>query len=200
MDGRLSVVCILLATFAMGARVTTRPAAAQDAGKASEAAGALTIEQARQVLAARSRPGGWWVTSNAAYAEGTEETASYAMQFQPVPGGLASTGCLWGETDAEVFGPYWYFYAAWDPVEEAILVYQSSPGGAAAIGHQTSERETVQTIQLPGQPAFRIRHTSEFPDPDTLVDQSFNEVDGAWQERRQYTWVWTPAEGRESPC
>jgi hypothetical protein len=199
MKGRRRAVCTLLAAGAMGGSVAPRTAAAQEAD-AGAVTGAMTVRQARETLAARARPGGWWVASNAEYREGTQETDFYAMSFRTVPGGLASTGCLWGETDGEVFGPYWHFFAAWDPGEEAVLVYQSSPGGAVAIGHERAGGATVQTIHVPGQAPMRIRHTSDTSDPDLLIDRSFDEVDGAWQPRRQYTWVWTPAEGRKPPC
>lgn len=193
-------VWILLAACAMGA-IACASAAAQERNAAPSDTTAMTLQEARQMLAQRARSDGWWVTSNAAYVdEGADEWQTYAMRYVSVPGGLAITGCLWGETEGEVGGPFWYFYAAWDPVARAILVYQSSPGGAVAIGHQRRSGETVQTLQGPEGPPLRIRHESVFAHPDTLRNRSFQEEDGAWRERRRYTWVWTAAQGREAPC
>lgn len=196
-------VCGLAAAGAMVVGDVPQAAAQEQSAKTDRAAaGGMTIDAARGELAARARPDGWWETSNEAYMEeGAPE--SFAMRFEGVPGGLANTGCLWGVRDGEIEGPYWYFYAAWDPGESAILIYQSSPGGAVAIGHQTDatgDRETVQTLHRPGQEPLWIRHTSEHPDADTLIDRSFTRVDGAWEPSRKYTWHWTPAQGREPPC
>jgi len=177
---------------------------AQERRAAARAAAPTTLQEARQILAARVHGDGWWVASNAVYADAPGESESYSMRYRAVPGGQAITGCLWGETGGAVDGPFWYFYAAWDPVERAILVYQSSPGGAVAIGHQrpgpAGVGETEQTLERPGQPAIRVRHTSEFPHPDTLVDRSFEEGPEGWQARRSYEWIWTPPGGREAPC
>lgn len=146
---------------------------------------------------------GWWVASNADYrAEDDSRPDYYAMRFELAPGGYASTGCMWGGRDGEVVGPFWHFQSAWDPTEEAVLMYQVNPSGMVGIGHGVldgGQEESIQEMHVPGQPVARIRHLSSYAHPDTMVTRSFDEVDGAWEPRRQDRWVWTPADGQEPP-
>jgi len=196
---RRGVVALVLVT---GIQMTLgSPASAQDRTRPR-----IDAETARELLASRARGGGWWVASNAEHRTRDDRVPDYyAMRYELVPGGFASTGCMWGGRDGEPLGPFWTFLSAWDPVEEALLLYQVNSAGAVAIGHgwpgdgSAADEVAIQQIVAPGQPSARIRHLSTLSHPDTLRTRSFDWRDGTWMPRREDVWVWTPAEGREPP-
>lgn len=146
---------------------------------------------------------GWWVASNADHRARNDRLPDYyAMRFELAPGGYASTGCMWGGRDGELLGPFWHFQSAWDPTEEAVLMYQVNPTGAVAIGHGVLDggrEEAIQEMHVPGRRTARIRHLSSYVHPDTMVTRSFDWRDGVWAPRRHDVWVWTPAAGRKPP-
>ncbi len=150
----------------------------------------------------RTRGGTVWWTSNAAYEEEDGGIDAYLMRFDMVPGGLAAEGCLWGERDGEVVGPFWKFFMGWDPVEGKGLVYQASPGGMVGNGHATSPEEGLtiaeQVFRTPDGATASVRHETREPDADTDESRSFDGVDGEWVPRRTYTWHRREADG--PPC
>lgn len=202
MADRLLAVWITVLACAMPTRVGVAPAAAQR-DEAARPRGALTADGARAMLERMAPGDGWWVTRNDAYTSADPaEPDYYAMRFERGPTGLTVSGCMWGGKDDRLVGPFWHFFAAWDPSERAVLLYQVAPGGAVAVGHAVERdgvREGVQWLHVPGQPAVRIRHLSERPHPDTLQNRGFAEEGGEWRPRRRYTWVWTPADGADPP-
>jgi hypothetical protein len=169
-------------------------------------AGRLNVEEVRQEFLHMARPGGYWAASNAAYVDqGPGEQDEYLMAFRLAPDGLSIAGCMWGFVDGARSGPFWYFFRAWDPTTGSVLAYQSSPGGAVAIGREVSwpegGREAVQALQFPGGDIQSVRHLNEFVTPDSLWSRSFRMSDGEtdWTPQREYVWIWTPSEATP-PC
>jgi len=169
--------------------------------------GALGAEAARAQFHRVARPGGFWAASKERYAaEGSGEPDEYRMAFTPAPDGNSISGCMWagpGSTDAT---PFWYFFHGWDPTTKSILVYQSSPGGAVAIGRETRRpdgvMEAIQTLHIPGAGTEPVRHLNRAIHRDTLDSRSFvgsRDGETGWVPRRSYVWVWQPSSG-SVPC
>ena len=186
-----------------------QPTSAQSAGVSRaaahdrldpEAEQTLTLDQWKAHLADLTE--GTWITSNAEYQEEDGGLDAFGMDYTLLPGGLSARGCLWSERDGVVAGVAWDFFMGWDPVEEAGLVYQSSPWGAVAIGHLRAPTpdvpELVQDLVQPNGVVLRIGHFERMDGPDRRVSRSVNLVDGEWIPRRGYTWV--RHRDRESPC
>ena len=167
----------------------------------------LTAEQARSDFRRMARNGGYWVASNDRYTtEESGEPDEYRMAFELTPDGYSIVGCMWGSVGFERSEPFWYLMHAWDPTTETVLAYQSSPGGAIAIGRERPAEgggmESIQTLRWTDGSTERVRHLNRPIDGNTLESRSFGSPDageGSWEPRRSYTWVWRPSE-EVSPC
>lgn len=144
---------------------------------------------------------GAWIADNAAYREEDGGTERYGLRFVLSPGGLAATGCLWGERGDAVFLA-WTFWQGWDPVAERGILYQSSPGGLVAIGEvdPSAPPGTVmeQTLVLPDGTRQRIGHVEEREGDDVRRDRSLVHVEGEWRLQRAYRWERTLE--HQAPC
>ncbi len=151
---------------------------------------------AKESLSSMSRSGGAWVTSKAEYwTVESGEPREYVMSFGLGADGYVLRGCMWGRSEGVTTPTLWTFYHAWDPVARAILAYQVGPTGAAAIGHErpltSGGTESIQTLAFPGTEPSRLRHRNRRPHVDTLLVQSYDEIDERWTPRRSYTWIWS---------
>lgn len=168
---------------------------------------AMTVEYARAEFERMDRSGGYWVTSNAAYAtEGSGEPDEYRMSFTASPDGYSISGCMWGDPAPEGAPPFWRFFNAWDPTTESVLAYQSSPGGGVAIGQERrwaeGGTESVQTLLFPGTPPSRVRHLNRVMEDGRLDSRSFEpspDHPETWLPRRAYVWEWRDS-GEPTPC
>ncbi len=163
-----------------------------------------TETTAKESLSSMARSGGAWVTSNAEYwTADSGESAEFVMSYGLEADGYVLRGCMWGRSERVATPPFWTFYHAWDPVAGAILAYQIGPTGAAVVGHERpltdGVTESIQTLAFPGTEPSRVRHVNRRAHADTLHTQSYNEVDGEWTPRRNYTWVWS-SNVTEIPC
>ena len=146
---------------------------------------------------------GVWIASNADYLEEDGGTEIYGLDWQVLPGGVASRGCLWGETDG-VATIFWEFSQLWDPVENRGIIYQSAPNGSIAIGYYRPEwgeaEGMVQVLLAPDGSGVEIRHTTEHDGPDIRQDRSFTREIGAveWVPSRGYRW--DRSMDHASPC
>lgn len=150
-----------------------------------------------------TRDGGVWLTSNAAYRTIVNQEAShYGTTYRRSLGGVSMTGCLWGEDNGERVGTYWDFFSGWDPVARKVIVYQTNGAGVTAMGYEelglegepdVAEQRFFATDST-GPELYRIKHLTTKVSADTLKTQSFDWVDGEWQERRTYTWVRQPGD------
>lgn len=167
----------------------------------------MTVEYARADFERMDRTGGYWVTSNAAYATADSgEPEEYRMSFTAAPDGYSISGCMWGDPAPAEAPPFWRFFHAWDPTTESVLVYQSSPGGGVAIG---SERiwadggtEAIQTLLFPGTPETTVRHLNRVMDDGRLDSRSFDaspDAPDGWIARRAYVWEWRDS-SEPTPC
>lgn len=169
--------------------------------------GGLGADGARAQFQQVARPGGFWATSNERYAtDGSGEPDEYRMAFTLGPDGNSISGCMWAGTASANATPFWYFFHGWDPTTNSILVYQSSPGGAVAIGRETQrpdgEMEAIQTLHIPGAEPEQVRHLNRTVHPDTLDSRSFGgSGDGETTSvpRRSYVWTWEPSSAK-NPC
>lgn len=165
----------------------------------------FSAAEARAEFSRVARTGGYWATSNAAYVQNGGEPDEYRMAFALAPDGYSITGCMWGDPAPENVRPFWRFFHAWDPTENAILAYQSSPSGAVAMGYQLRWQEggteTIQGLHVPGADPLDVRHLSRAPHPDTLDSRSFQRppYTGEWTARRSYVWIWRPS-AEPVPC
>lgn len=136
---------------------------------------------------------GIWLTSNARYQEEDGGIDRYGMAYTLHPGGLAATGCLWQEQDGTVTGVPWQFFMAWDPIQRAGIIYQSSPNGLVAMGYERPGSadwpELVQEMWTPDGTMLRVGHFEELDGPDRRISRSVGWSDGDWHPRRSYTWV-----------
>lgn len=165
---------------------------------------ALTASEVRADFARMTRSGGFWATSNAAYArEGSGEPAEYRMRFDLSPDGFSMSGCMWADAGPGAAAPFWRFFHAWDPTTESVLVYQVAPSGAVAIGSEgraeAGGTESVQTLHIPGAADTRVRHLNRTVHADTLDSRSFDASGDGWVPRREYTWIWR-ATAERGPC
>lgn len=153
-------------------------------------------------VAYMSEPGSIWRTSNDLY-QAQDGASEYFMRFDSAGGGLAMIGCLWGRAGNRSLPPLWVFFAGWDPVSKRGVLYQASPAGAVGFGHWlegTSDQPSTShiTIRHGDGEILVVRHEHLTRVADVTVDTSYEQVDGDWERRRQYTWTRQPAES--DPC
>lgn len=149
----------------------------------------------------RAMADGVWITSNAEYLEEDGGTEEYGLGWTLQPGGLAMTGCLWGERAGTV-QVYWRFFQGWDPVRRAGLVYQLHPAGIVGMGYleerEPGEPGLIQDFRAPDGTMSRTGHIEEWDGPDRRVTRSVDWTGTGWEPRRHYVWVRNRE--RESPC
>lgn len=172
--------------------------------------GRFTATEVREQFSLMSRSDGVWITSNEAYqALDPSEPDEYRMAFELAPDGYSIRGCMWGQSGASRSEPLWYLTHAWDPIEGAVIAYQSRPDGMVAIGRERPASgggvESVQTLFVPGAPLTRVRHVNTHVGTDRIESQSFDgsvrdgEPSTEWTERRSYVWRWTES-STPAPC
>ena len=180
---------------------------ADASGQADAGSTGLTRDEIRADFERMARPNGYWVASNAAYLPAFPgEPEEYRMAFRRAPDGNSMRGCMWGATNGEATPVFWHFFYGWDPTRDGVLAYQSSAGGAVAIGWEhgsgDGEREAVQVLTAPNGSSRQIRHLNRSTHPDSMLSRSFErpaQGDQEWEARRTYTWVWYPTPDSR-PC
>ena len=139
-----------------------------------------------------TRDGSWWWTTNAEYAT-DDGVDAFGMRYVPVPGNVASRGCLWGIRAAEHLAVAWHFFQAWDPSANAPFFHQSAPSGAMGMGTgwtlEGDSHTQEQVFLFPDGTTSRVSHRTVRIGPDTMITESQVWAEGQWVPRRSYTWV-----------
>jgi len=171
---------------------TVSSAVAQTSQGVAPAQGQATLERWQGHLENQARDGTIWWTSNAAYVD-DDAIDAYLIRYEMLPGTLAARGCLWGERDGQVMGPFWEFFMAWDVEQRRPMLYQVSPADISGIGYLTWSNDGTeiaeQTFRQPDGSITRVMHETTVPDHDTRVSRSFDWIDEQWTPRRSYTWT-----------
>lgn len=192
------VLCLALPLlFLWGTSVGPGRAAAVEQETAAQK---TTVEDWKKTLG--NMTDGAWITSNHAYQTEDGGIERYGLDLELQPGGLAASGCLWGEPAGGEPAVFWRFFEAWDPVREAGFVYQSHSAGLVAFGYLEDrgpdEPQLTQDLRLPDGTINKTGHFETWEGTDTHVTRSVDFVEGEWATGRTYSW--TRDRDRRSPC
>ncbi len=150
-------------------------------------------------VAAKSRDGGTWITTNP-YKSADENFDAYGLEWRAGIGNASLVGRLYGIRDGREAGTFWEFREYWDPLEGQIRVQQFGHGGAYGAGSVVQigpDRTLVdQSFVTADGARFRQGHLLRATGPDEHITDVFMIEDGAWRPHRSYTWRRQPPPAR----
>jgi hypothetical protein len=144
-----------------------------------------------QEIATLTAGSGRWIADNSAYKSEQEPYEAYGTEWIASFDGTTMSGRLFGIKDGEETANFWEFRQYWHPGRGVAVVEQFGWGGTVGVGIAWRDGEKTRSDQAfftPGGSVSRTGHSSEFPDSDTHLTESFDIEDEAWLPRRTYTW------------
>jgi hypothetical protein len=135
---------------------------------------------------------GIWIADNAKYRSDAEPFEAYGIEWKWGAGRQSLAGRLYAIVDGRDAGTSWDFREFWHPGEGRLLASQFGTDGTFGIGpHERladGTLEMVQTFYDPSGKMTRVGHRSRIQG-DEMITQSFDvSPNGAWTDRRTYTW------------
>lgn len=137
---------------------------------------------------------GIWIADNPYFGENIPYD-SYGMKWTYGPGKTALKGRLYGIRNGKDVFTLWEFLEYWHPGEQKLLTVQYGKNdnlGNLALGESIdtglpNHYQALSLVYGPGGKIYHVGHKSEFLG-DENRSQSFDIVNGQWQERGSFTW------------